>query len=178
MLLNKGSNGCKSRPVFSLFPFSSRAPPGYCLSAGGFGPNRHFRRFQSPNRPRTRWSAQRRDVRSGRVLLNKGSNGCKSRPVFSLFPFSSRLPPGQCLNIGDFGPNRHFHHFLTPNRARTTWSVQRHEVCSGLVLLKKGSNGCKTRPVFSLFPFSSRLPPGQYLNGSGFGLIVAFATFA
>ena len=90
------------------------------------------------------------------MLLNKGSNGRKSRPVFSLFPFSSRLLPGHSRNAGDFAPNRHFRHFPTPNRPRTTWSVQRRDVQIRLVLLNKGSNGCKSRPVFSLFLFLLR----------------------
>ena len=145
MLLNTGSNGCKSRPVFSLFPFSSRLPSGHCLNAGDFAQNRRFRHFQNPNRARTTWSVQCHDVCRGVVLLTKGSNGCKSRPAFSLFPFSSRVPPGHCLNAGSFAPNRRFRHFLTPNRPRTTWSVQRHGVCSGVVLLTKGSNGCKSQ---------------------------------
>ena len=143
VLMNKDSNGCKSRPVFSLVPFSSRLPPSHCLYAGDFAPNRHFRHFLTPNRPRTIWSVQRHDVWSGLLLLNKGSNGCKSRPVFSLFPFSCRLPPGHCLNVCDFGQNRHFGHFLTPNRPRTTWSVERRDVCSGLVVLNKSAKGCK-----------------------------------
>ena len=166
--MNKGSNRCKSRPGFSLFPFSSRLPPGHCLNTGGFASYRYFRHFLTPNRPRATWSVQRRVVCSGLVLLNMGSIRCKSRPVFSLFPFSSRLPPSHCLKAGDFAPNRHFRHFLTPNRPRTTWCVQAHGVCSGLVLLNKGSNGCKSRPVFSLFPFSSRLPPGHCLNAGDF----------
>ena len=141
VVFTKGSNGCKSRPVFSRFQFSSRLPPAHGLNAGDFAPNRHFRHFLTPNRPRTTWSAQRGDVWSGLVLLNKSSNGCKSRPVFSLFPFSSRLPPGHCLNAGDFAPNRHFGQFPTSNRPRTTWYVQAHGVCSGLVVLSKGSNG-------------------------------------
>ena len=164
-MLSKGSSGCKSRPVFSLFPFSPPVPPSHCLNADDFGPNRHFRHFLTPNRAGTTWSLQRHGVGSGLVLLNKGSNGCKSRPIFSLFPFSSRAPPGHCLNAGDFGPNRHFRHFQSPNRPRTTWSVQRRDVRSGLVLLKKGSNRCKSRPVFSLSPFSSQLALTHALNG-------------
>ena len=121
VLLNKGSNGCKSRPVFSLFPFKSRFAPGHCLNAGDFAPNRHFGHFLTPNRPRTTWSVQRGEVCSGLLLSNKGSNGCKSRPIFSVFPFSSCLAFGHCLDAGDFAPIRHFGHFLPPNRPRTTW---------------------------------------------------------
>ena len=121
-----------------------------------------FITFLIPNRPKTTWSEQRHDVCSGLVLLTKGSNGCKSRPVFSLFPFSSRLPPGHCLNAGDFGPNRHFGPFLTPNRPRTTWSVQTHHMCSGLVWLNKGS---------------TRFAHTHTQTGSGFAQIVAFVTF-
>ena len=144
VMLKKGCNRCKSRPVFSLFPFSSRAPPGHCLNAGDFASNRHFRHFLTPNQPRTTWSVQQCDVCSGLVLLTKCLNGCKSRPVFSLSPFSPQLPPGQGLNAGDFAPNRHFRHYPTPNRPRTTWCVQAHGVCSGPVMLNMGSNGCKS----------------------------------
>ena len=45
-------------------------------------------------------------VCNGAVMLGTGSHGCKSRPVFSLFPFSPRFAPGQCLNGGGFGPNQ------------------------------------------------------------------------
>ena len=127
------SDGCKSRPVFSLFPFSSRLPSGHCLNDGDFAPNRHFRHFLTPNRPKTTWSVQRRDVCSGPVAFTRGSDGCKSRPVFPLFPFASRFVRCHTLNGGDFGPNRPFRHFLTPNRPRTTWSVQQQVVCIGLV---------------------------------------------
>ena len=111
------------------------------------------------------------DVCSGLVLLNKGSNGCKSRPVFSLSPFSSQFAPSQTRNRGDFAQIVPFYiPFLTSNQTRTTWCVQAPGVCSGLVLLNKGSNGCKSRPVFSLFPFSSRFYPGHCLHAGDFAL--------
>ena len=156
-MMNKGSNGCKSQPVFSLSQFSSRDAPSHTLNGGDFAQMTPFIPFLTSNQSRTTWCVEADGVCSGALMLKKGSNGCKSRPVFSLFPFSSQAAPGHCRNAGDFDPNRHFHPFLTANRSRTTWCVQTHGVCSGPVRLKKVSNGCKSQPVFSLFRVSSRI---------------------
>ena len=169
-MLNKGSNGCKSRPVSSLYPFLSRFVRCHAPNGGDCDLNRRFGGFWAPNRLRTTWCVQLNGVCSRPVMLNKGSNGCKSRPVFSPFPFLSRLVRCHAPNGGDCDPNHRFGGFWAPNRLRTTWCVQLNGVCSRPVMLNKGLNGCKSRPVFSLFPFLSRFVSCHAPNGGDCGL--------
>ena len=128
--------------------------------------------FLSSNRPRTARCVDADGVRSGTVRLEKGSNRCKPRPVFSLSPFSSRFAPSHTLNAEIlFKP-----FFLDPKSAKDTapWCLDAHGVRSGALVLNKGGNRCKSRPVFSLSPFSSRIAPGHTLNGGDFAQTALF----
>ena len=135
--------------------------------------------FSTPNRPSTTWCVEADLVCSGPVMLSMGSNRRKSRPVFSLSPLSSRFAPTHTLNGGDFAQIVTFIPFGAQilNRPRTTRCVQAHGVCSGAVMLKKGSTGCKSRPVCSLFPVLSWFPLSHTLNPGDLAQIVPFIPF-